>query len=521
MKSGFRHILPLLLSLLLCLPAAAQDISRKACENALISAVQQYEDGDAQKAASMFEAILKKDPKDDAAHYYLGLCHVTMNNIDEAELHFSKAVELDSTNYWYRQRLALVYAATQRNAQAIEQYEALLRDFPKKSELYYTLVDLYAQEEKIDEAIVVLDKIDTLSGGVSEGTVIQRFRLLCQQGKDPEAYALLEKANEEFESPQVKAMLGDYQLSLFNDKAALALYDEALELAPGYAPAVLGRAETFRLTKQYEQFFATMEELIVDPDVPEEGKCQYLQAFIQRLDYKLVKSYGAQVDHLVELCAETYPESVEAAKTDCGLKYSMARLEDLSNAAHKYRERFPEEEMFIELAMYADYNLDRHESVLELSKIRYEMALKSGDKTKIIETFSALGDAYHMVGNQKQAFKIYKAVIKANPDYAPALNNYAYYLSEMKKSLGKAAKMSAKSIELEPDNATYLDTYGWILHLQKKDEEALAIFKKVMIYGGKDSAVVLRHYADVLEANGKKDLAEMYRKQADAKEKQK
>jgi len=35
-----------------------------------------------------------------------------------------------------------------------------------------------------------------------------------------------------------------------------------------------------------------------------------------------------------------------------------------------------------------------------------------------------------------------------------------------------------------------------------------------MLYGGKDSAVILEHYATVLEALGENDLAKVYRNQA-------
>ena len=90
------------------------------------------------------------------------------------------------------------------------------------------------------------------------------------------------------------------------------------------------------------------------------------------------------------------------------------------------------------------------------------------------------------------------------------LNNYAYYLSQEVKNLRKALKMSKKTVEAEPDNATYLDTYGWILHLLGRSKEAKPVFKHAMIYGGRESAVVLAHYAQVLHALGEEDVATYY-----------
>ena len=70
--------------------------------------------------------------------------------------------------------------------------------------------------------------------------------------------------------------------------------------------------------------------------------------------------------------------------------------------------------------------------------------------------------------------------------------------------------MSRKTIDAEPDNATYLDTFGWILYLMGRPEEAKPHFKHAMLYGGKESAVILDHYAEVLFALGEYDLAMVY-----------
>jgi tetratricopeptide (TPR) repeat protein len=65
-------------------------------------------------------------------------------------------------------------------------------------------------------------------------------------------------------------------------------------------------------------------------------------------------------------------------------------------------------------------------------------------------------------------------------------------------------------VQLEPDNANSLDTYGWILYLRGRLDDAKLQFKRAMIYGGKDSAVILDHYAEVLYAMKEYDLAFIY-----------
>ena len=70
--------------------------------------------------------------------------------------------------------------------------------------------------------------------------------------------------------------------------------------------------------------------------------------------------------------------------------------------------------------------------------------------------------------------------------------------------------MSYRAVQAEPDNANSLDTYGWILYLQGKAADAKPVFKHAMLYGGRDSAVILDHYAEVLYALEEYDLAFVY-----------
>ena len=78
--------------------------------------------------------------------------------------------------------------------------------------------------------------------------------------------------------------------------------------------------------------------------------------------------------------------------------------------------------------------------------------------------------------------------------------------------------MSRITVEKEPDNATYLDTFGWILYLQGRSEEAKPYFKHAMLYGGKESAVTMDHYAEVLFDLKEYSLAFVYWNQALAKD---
>ena len=138
---------------------------------------------------------------------------------------------------------------------------------------------------------------------------------------------------------------------------------------------------------------------------------------------------------------------------------------------------------------------------------------RSGSDKALREDFYLnLADSYHAVGRREEAFATYDKVLNLNPDNIPALNNYAYYLSEKDTALNKAAQMSQKTIKAEPKNPTFLDTYAWILYRQDRYAEARIYIDQALANDSDSvqSGVVLEHAGDIYFRNGLTDEAVGY-----------
>lgn len=72
----------------------------------VVSAVEYIESGDYIRAEAVLQRILSEDPDNDAALYYMAMCHLAQKRADKAEDCLNAAVASDSTNFWYRHRLA-------------------------------------------------------------------------------------------------------------------------------------------------------------------------------------------------------------------------------------------------------------------------------------------------------------------------------------------------------------------------------------------------------------------------------
>ncbi len=545
-----KYIFPVLVLAALVSPSAfaQQDLKDSIKDGALIQAVEKYDSGAYADAGKMLRSIISSSPDYDAAHYYLALVYLAQDENDLAETELLRAVESDPGNFWYRQRLAVVYRYTQQLPKAIELYEKLLADFPKKSDLYFDLVEMYAQNAQIDKALATLDNIERIFGQ-TESIAVYRFRLLMASGKTEEAYGSLEEYNSKYSSPYILSTLGDYRMSMYEDSLAVAYYDEALSIDDTFAPAILGKAEARRMTRKYYEYFPLLDSYMSNATVPAKGKAEYLKAVVEQSDPKFVAAFRPQLDTAANICFRKHPTDSAVIATVASYYYRTQRQnvaedlfrvnaslnpdkpeltatylysllysenwEKLAEAGSEAALQYPDIPDFMALASTGYTFMKEYDKVIELSQKMLRTAPK--DSAVIVSACSTMGVAYYQKNDKKNAFKAFDKVLKVSPDNIFVLNNYAYYLSISGKNLKKAYAMSRKTIEAEPDNATYLDTFGWILYLQGKPLEAKPFFKHAMLYGGKDSPVIMDHYAEVLFALKEYDLAFVYWYRAQAK----
>ena len=534
-----KQLLILLMAFSAVFSAAAQSV-----EANLVEAVQLYSDGKVKQAGELLKTLSVAAPDNDAVWYYLALTETLSNQLDDAQQHLEKAIQLDSNNYWYRRMLARMYLMHGKPAEGTVLYEKLVKDFPDKTESVYELLDVYLNQKQYEKALSALDEIGE-QRGTSEEVVRTKYEVLSAMGRQEEGVDVLEKFNKEYSSPNILAVTGDYYLSEYSDSLARARYEEALSLDSGFLPAMLGLSEVYRHQRRYDDYFSTLEPFISSQEIPAASKSMYIGNLTRSIDPKILQLHREGFDSLVNLAGATHPQDSSVLSAGGSYYYTTGRPEEAGKWFKASADAFPEslgqtatyvqylslqqkwEEMrdrslaafehfrelaFLDYVNMANYQLEDYDAII--GNCQYLLTHFPQEKEICLGAWSMMGDARHSKGDTKGAYKAYDKALRLNPNYAPVLNNYAYYLSLEGKKLKKAYNMSKKTVEAEPDNATYLDTFAWILHLMGKDLEAKPFFKHAMLYGGKESAVILEHYAIVLEALGENDTAQLYRNMA-------
>ena len=267
-------------------------------------------------------------------------------------------------------------------------------------------------------------------------------------------------------------------------------------------------SEAYFQAGRYAEYYAIARDFMRDEDLEIEGKSKYLTGICTDLDRSGAKKMRPWLDSLYADFDAAHPQSPVPMENWCHVLAWLGDLKALDQCADASALRFPQDSVFSQMALSVKYALKDYKGA-EKYLLR-EIEKHKGDRSRLLSDYTVLGELYHLDGRKKKCAETYEKVLKMDPEYIPALNNYAYFLSLEKRNLKRALQMSAKTVEAEPDNPTYLDTYGWVLYQMGRLEEARAQFNHAKLYGGNDNAVILDHFATVLYDLGEYRLAFSY-----------
>jgi tetratricopeptide (TPR) repeat protein len=510
-----------------------------------MEAMKAMENGDDSQASDYFRKTLQADPTCSAALFYLAGISESANKLVDAEDYYRKAIALDSTNFWYKYYLANLYAHTDRKELTIGIYNDLLKQYPKKSQLYFNLINLYLSDKQIDKALETLDKIEE-TAGKSEMIGLTGFQLRLEKGDEKAAVDYLTEYYKDCPGAKTAITLGDYCMSNYREDEAFKYYDQAVQMEPDNPMAYYGRAHAEQALRHYEDYFHDIGYFLGSKEIDPQAKVQYMNQLFQQQQF--AHAFPIQMDSLMNVVYASAPKDTTVGlfyayylhqnnRSDDAIKvlqdnivanpdnftnklqlvvyyYQAEDWQSVKDASHVIEIQYPKAFQVFQMEGYAYMQTKDWDAAIECMQKMMKAAPK--DTAVQLAGYSSLGDIYHELNNPKKSYQYYDKALRINPKYNPVLNNYAYYLCLDKKNLNKAYKMSKVTIDSEPDNPTYLDTFGWILFLQGKNTEAKAIFKHAMLYGGKDKPDIIDHYAEVLYSLKEYELAFIYWNQAAA-----
>jgi len=496
--------------------------------------------GNYSQAYGKFQKCLDIDPENAAVMYEIGSVLHSMGKNPDAIAVLKKAISIDGSNIWYHILLAECYRSSKQYANEVSVYQKLVKSYPDKLNLYYSLATAQLYNNQPEDAVRTYDKIEEKIG-ITEEISLQKQRIYVKMKNIGKAAAELQKLIDAHPK-EVKyyTELGNMYLDAGQKEKAMQAYQKVLQLDPSNGEIHLALADYYRETGQTEKSFEELQAAFGNPNLDADTKGRILVNLTPFLEKD--QQMKAQYDTLCLLLVETHPDDATAQYFYGDLlagkkKHSEAReafrkcvaldknkfiawyeillmdieLEDyeaLQKESSEAMELFPTEPapyLFLAVAQIQFKKYDEAES-----NLKQGLNFVIDNPALAVQFHAYLGDIYHKQKKYAASDEAYTKAIELDPDNASTLNNYAYYLSVRNDQLQKAETMAKKANELQPGTPSYMDTYGWVLYKSGRYSEAKEWIGKAIGSGAENNAVILEHYGDVLFKLGENAKAYEY-----------
>jgi tetratricopeptide (TPR) repeat protein len=428
------------------------------------------------EAAGVYSQLVKEYP--DRGDYYLGWAEnllqadkyeEALKVYDNIDAHFGVSKDIGLQ----KQRVLLKMGKPDK---AISEVLKLIAAYPRDSQLYGILAELYQsqnQNEKAMEAYAKLNEIDP-NNPYLHLSLADFYR---NKGENEKSFQELKLAFENRElSFDTKFQIIASYLALFEaspemEKQAMELSDILVKVHPDESRAYAAKGDFLIFQKKYSE---------------------------ARENYR----------NAVKLDGSVY----ELHRSIMGLDEQLGDWEALIKDSEEAMDKFPSQPLPYLFNGEAKHFLKKYIEAIESLKAGLKLVV---DNEKLEAGFySKLGDTYNAMKEYKKSDENYDMALAIDPKNVVVLNNYAYYLSLRGENLAKADSMSKLSNIIIPDNDSYEDTYAWILYKQGKYDDAKLWLEKALSHGGDKSSTILEHMGDVLFKLGRTEEAFDYWKRA-------
>jgi tetratricopeptide (TPR) repeat protein len=423
------------------------------------------QNGDMEVGRRLLEEIVQKAPDYLPASAMLADLAFREKRYDDCDALLKKILVRDPINYeamLLSGRLKLVKGDT---AKAISEFEGMLFRYPRAAFVRYqlalahlvdnepgkargVLAEAVSLNPELVEAVLLLAELKIRAGDVIS-TVVLLKQFVQQRPQVAQAWLLLAEAHRalnnlddalevyrKFEevfpkSPEVALQTGLVRLQQGKKDEARKAFEEALQRAPGYLPALDQLVGMDMADKQYAVALQRVgKELEKNP---KQAELRFLQA----------KVYLAQQD---KVQAEVALRKVVELQPDLHAAY------------------------FLLAQLYVNSN-QRQRAMEEL------FAVVAKDP-KDVSSLMLIGMIYDHEKDHKSAADAYEKLLAVNPKFGPALNNLAYLYSERFSKLDRACELASKARELQPKDPFTADTLGWILYKKGQYSTALNLLRE-------------------------------------------
>lgn len=508
-----------------------------------LEAVNQQNLGNYDAAFDLYRHCLDIDPNAAEVYFALSAYYAELDADSTSLALMQKAVDLDSDNDIYLERLGITHINANQFSEAAQCYEQLFQRDKSRSDALGVLLQLYNQQRNYDKMIVTLNRMEQVDGS-SEQITLSKMRVYAMLGdKDRELKELQQLAEKHPNDLNYRVMMGNWLLQNSRADEALEAYQHVLATEPDNQAAQVSMLDYYRAVGEDSLANALQERLLVNPKTSLDTKISLMRQVVAENEqnggdstqviavFRRILDEPQHDSDMLELYAaymqlkkmpqdsinQVWREALRLTPDNAGVRLQLAQAlwadeayGDVAQLCEEGTEYNPDEIGFYYFLGLSYLQKDDDDATLDAMRRGVSQIDEDSNPDIVSDFYAIMGDVLHRKGLDQEAFAAYDSCLQYKPDNYGCLNNYAYYLSLRNEDLQKAEQMSYRTIKAEPTNATFLDTYAWILFQQERYTEAAIYMEQVLQNDSVPSVDVLEHAGDVYAKTEQMDKAVDY-----------
>ena len=419
-------------------------------------------------AFGLLQHCLDINPNASSALYEISQYYMFLRQVPQGQAALEQAVVYAPDNFWYSQGLVGLYQQQNELDKAVTLLEKMVTRFPLKQEPLFNLLDIYSRQEKYNDVISTLNRLEKRLCK-NEHLYMEKFRIYLQMKDDKKAFQEIESLVQEYPMDmRYQVILGDVYLQNGKKQEAYDAYQKVLAVEPDNPMALFSMASYYEQTGQKELYQQQLDTLLLNKKVASDTKISVMRQVIVENEQSSAKD-STQVIALFDRMMEQDMDDPQIP-----MLYSQYLL-----SKNMEQEAVPVLEQVV--------NLDPANKAARLMLV--SAAMKKED--------------------HKQIIKVCEPGIEATPD---ALELYyylaiAYHQAEQTDSVLSVCSRALEHVTADTRKEVISDFYsimGDIYHTKKQMAEAYAAYDSSLVYNPSNIGA-LNNYAYYLSVE-RRDL---------------
>ena len=419
-------------------------------------------------AFGLLQHCLDINPSASSALYEVSQYYMFLRQVPQGQAALEKAVAYAPDNYWYSQGLVNLYQQQNELDKAVVLLEKMVTRFPAKQDPLFSLLDIYGRQEKYNEVISTLNRLEKRLGK-NEQLSMEKFRIYLQMKDDKKAFQEIESLVQEYPMDmRYQVILGDVYLQNGKKEEAYEAYQKVLAVEPDNPMALFSMASYYEQTGQKELYQQQLDTLLLNKKVTPDTKINVMRQIIV--------------------------ENEQSSAKD------STQVIALFDRMMKQEQDDPQVPM-----LYAQYLLSKNMEQESVPVLEQVVDLDPTNKAARL----MLVDVARKKEDYKQIIKVCEPGIEATPDALP-LYYYlaiAYHQAEQTDSVLSICNRALEHITPDTRKEVISDFYsimGDIYHTKKQMSEAYAAYDSALVYNPSNIGA-LNNYAYYLSVE-RRDL---------------